>query len=97
MKKRTARGQHTHIDLTFNFLSFSLVLTVFYIFYSEGFSRCITFDPNRVLKFEVTKKQICEIMGFSTIFKSSLNQSGYEPLNLENGSFVNSDVLMPPT
>ena len=36
-------------------------------------------------------------MGFNTIFKSSLNQNGYEPLNLENGSFVNSDVLMPPT
>jgi len=36
-------------------------------------------------------------MGFSTIFKSSLNQNGYAPLNLENGSFVNSDVLMPPT
>ena len=36
-------------------------------------------------------------MGFNTIFKSSLNQRGYEPLSLENGSFVNSDVLMPPT
>ena len=41
------------------------------------------------------------IRSFSNVLKESrnqtetslvVNQSGYEPLNLENGSFVNSDV-----
>ena len=29
--------------------------------------------------------------------QSNKIKGGYKPLNLENGSFVNSDILMPPT
>ena len=58
MTKRTALRQHIHIDLAFSFLSFSLVLiSFFYIFYSAGFSRCITlFHLNRVLNYIVKSK-----------------------------------------
>jgi len=32
-----------------------------------------------------------------SLFEAQTNQSGYEPLNLENGSSVNSDNLNPLT